>query len=720
MALSGSHRRTTRTRVAYGRRGLRLLAVAGAVVAMSSFMQPLTAGAILPAAPETPEPPTTPPVEEPTTTAAPAPTEVTTTAAPATTSAEPSTTTPVEPTTSFPIATTVPETAVPESSTTTSSTTTTVVPVVDITLSSLCTAVENFDAGTRTFRVDNNSGQDLEITLQNVESGGSVNGTAPPGQSMWDVPAGGGANATSLIVDGQTVVTADSTNLVCAVLDGSAQCGPAEGQTTVTWTVSSNDTSAIVITGDARGQSFTPETVAPYGTSSATEVFDGQEADQEITETVTVQLADGSTSELSDGVVVASCEGPPVPPEVSFTFTKSASAAVARVGDTVEYTYCGLNTSDIPLEVVRLVDDRLGVVIELPDVQTVVAPGETLCNTDVGQPVTYTVTEADLDTTIINSAVVTVRTLEDTPREFQAVAVTRVSVPLPGLLISLLAGEDGRSWVCHATGSGYVLNEVSTSSLGEGSGHNDISHQGGRDIVPPGPWDLNGRNWNPDNEGIWLKGCSGVTAVPVNPTVTQATCSGGGVTAPTVVASTRPLGVSYTLSPSGPYIGSETTTVTVTATLTFGYDWGQMPAGWVKTGTTTATYTVTLRAAACGVFVPVDPTVTQASCAAGILKPSLALPTTDGITYTANPQGPYQPATTVTVTATVTAPGGVWPATLPSGWTRVSNTVATYQVVFVAFACTPVAPVAPTVMQATCVNGAVTAPDGCDWRTRRA
>ena len=283
-------------------------------------------------------------------------------------------------------------------------------------------------------------------------------------------------------------------------------------------------------------------------------------------------------------------------------------------------------------------------------------------------------------------------------------------MPLPGLLISLLAGEDGRSWVCHRTPAHYNQQEVSTSSLGEGSGHNDAGHQDGLDIVPPGPWDPDGRNWNPDNEGIWLSGCAAATAVPVNPTVVQATCSGGVVTTPTVVPATRPLGVHYTQSPAGPYNGSQATTVTVTATLTFGYEWGQMPAGWVKTNATTATYTVTLRAAACGVYTPVDPTVTQASCAAGILKPSLVLPTTDGISYTANPQGPYEPATTVTVTATVTAPGGVWPATLPSGWTRVSNTVATYQVVFVALACTPVAPVAPTVTQATCVNGAVTAP----------
>ena len=155
------------------------------------------------------------------------------------------------------------------------------------------------------------------------------------------------------------------------------------------------------------------------------------------------------------------------PPDVTFTFTKSASTSVARVGDTVEYTYCGQNTSDIPLEVVRLVDDRLGVVIELPDVETVVAPGETFA-TRMSASLSVHGDSGGFDTTIINSAVVTVRTLEDTPREFQAVAVTRVAVPLPALLISLLAGEDGRSWVCHRTPAHYNQQEVSTSSLGGG------------------------------------------------------------------------------------------------------------------------------------------------------------------------------------------------------------------------------------------------------------
>ena len=101
---------------------------------------------------------------------------------------------------------------------------------------------------------------------------------------------------------------------------------------------------------------------------------------------------------------------------MTFTFTKTASTSTAAVGDTVEYTYCGQNTSDIPLEVVRLVDDRLGVVIELPDVETVVAPGESLCNTDLGLPVELRGHAADLGTTIVNHAVVTVRTQEDSPR----------------------------------------------------------------------------------------------------------------------------------------------------------------------------------------------------------------------------------------------------------------------------------------------------------------
>ena len=70
----------------------------------------------------------------------------------------------------------------------------------------------------------------------------------------------------------------------------------------------------------------------------------------------------------------------------------------------------------------RVVDDRLGVVIELPSVQTVVGPGESICNTDIGNIASYTVQPDDAGSVIHNNAVVTVRTQEAEPREFQGTA----------------------------------------------------------------------------------------------------------------------------------------------------------------------------------------------------------------------------------------------------------------------------------------------------------
>ena len=59
--------------------------------------------------------------------------------------------------------------------------------------------------------------------------------------------------------------------------------------------------------------------------------------------------------------------------------------------------------------------------------------------------------------------------------------------------------------------------------------------------------------------------------------------------------------------------------VTVTATLTgAGVGWpATLPDGWTETSPTTATFTVTLRPRSCTPVLPVDPTVTQATCAAG-------------------------------------------------------------------------------------------------------
>ena len=68
------------------------------------------------------------------------------------------------------------------------------------------------------------------------------------------------------------------------------------------------------------------------------------------------------------------------------------------------------------------------VLLTVPDEQTIVEPGETLCSTDLGLPVSYVATEADAGTTIVNNAVVTVRTVGAEPQAFQAADPAEVEI----------------------------------------------------------------------------------------------------------------------------------------------------------------------------------------------------------------------------------------------------------------------------------------------------
>ena len=238
-----------------------------------------------------------------------------------------------------------------------------------------------------------------------------------------------------------------------------------------------NGTAPVTITGNTEDAPLEPNPVPAGGEATASHVIDGPATDQQVTSTVTIDAGAGVVIEESDDITAAACEGPEPPPDVTFTFNVTPSVSTAAVGQTVEYTYCGQNTSTIPLEVVRLVDDRLGVVIELPSVETVVAPGESICNTDVGAPVSYVVQESDAGSVIIGNAVVTVQTQEDEPRPFQATAQSEVVVvPLPPATPAPLAAAKNIP-ICHATRAQtnpYINNAVDSSSinnLSKGNGH---------------------------------------------------------------------------------------------------------------------------------------------------------------------------------------------------------------------------------------------------------
>ena len=109
-------------------------------------------------------------------------------------------------------------------------------------------------------------------------------------------------------------------------------------------------------------------------------MVDGPATDQAVTSTVTID-AGGVVVQRSDDITAPACEGPALPPEVTFTFSVDAERLESCRRRHGGVHVLRQNTSTIPLEVVRLVDDRLGVVLEG---EAVVAPGESVCNTDVG------------------------------------------------------------------------------------------------------------------------------------------------------------------------------------------------------------------------------------------------------------------------------------------------------------------------------------------------
>jgi len=66
--------------------------------------------------------------------------------------------------------------------------------------------------------------------------------------------------------------------------------------------------------------------------------------------------------------------------------------------------------------------------------------------------------------------------------------------------------------ICHATGSQsnpYIQITVDDRAVdGVGSSdHNRDGHQNGEDIIPPGFWDADGRNWTAEGIAIWENGC---------------------------------------------------------------------------------------------------------------------------------------------------------------------------------------------------------------------
>ena len=151
----------------------------------------------------------------------------------------------------------------------------------------------------------------------------------------------------------------------------------------------------------------------------------------------------------------------------------------------------------------------------------------------------------------------------------------------------------------------------------------------------------------------------------------------------------------------------------MTATLTGGA-WAANISPWTRTSATTATYTFTFEPASC---IMVDPR--RARCrrrrrapTVWSCRPASRLVRTDGVIYTLDPHDPGDGTTDVVITVTATLSDGyAWVDPLPTAGRRSGDTtIVRFELTLEAGTCTPVTPAAPTVTQAVCADGVLSAP----------
>ncbi|MCC6703394.1 MAG: hypothetical protein IT334_00870, partial [Thermomicrobiales bacterium] len=195
---------------------------------------------------------------------------------------------------------------------------------------------------------------------------------------------------------------------------------------------------------------------------------------------------------------------------------------------------------------------------------------------------------------------------------------------------------------------------------------------------------------------------------PVAPTIADNTCIAGVFSPPRVVVATTPAGISYVVTT--PPTAGNNWTYTVTATIDIdGVEWGDL-SGWVETSPTTATYTRTVEANECEEIAPVAPTISDNTCLAGVFTlPKVDLPSGPaGISYVLTTPPSKENNWTYTITATIDIDGVEWGNL--TGWVETSPTVATYTRTIEANECEEIAPVAPIVVDNTCIAGVFTPP----------
>jgi hypothetical protein len=205
-----------------------------------------------------------------------------------------------------------------------------------------------------------------------------------------------------------------------------------------------------------------------------------------------------------------------------------------------------------------------------------------------------------------NAAISTRTPAVDVVTETPIPSVSATATPRTGMIFAPDAGSGGDKassgkgkghtpvTICHATESEknpYVRITVDDDAV-DGNGnnsadHNRDGHQDGEDIIPPGIWDADGRNWNSHGQAIYNNDCEVPEATPTTTPSPEASATSTS----TVTATARPSeSPTPTSSPTETAVSSETATqIPPTETNT------PVRVSRIRTATPTTTATTVLR-----------------------------------------------------------------------------------------------------------------------------
>ncbi len=327
----------------------------------------------------------------------------------------------------------------------------------------------------------------------NVDSGQVANTATSSGAS----PAGAIASDPS---DEVIVPTAPRTPSVAVTHDGVLAAGSAgEAGDTVEWSYTLTNTGNVTLTGvtltdPQPGQTAltyswpgTPGVLLPGQTVTATSRYILAQTDVDAGSVATTVTGSGTPLAGANATATAPATVA-ITPRPSFSATKNGTirgGGIGAVGDVIDYSFSAVNTGNVTLTLVDIVDSLRGVsnlAFTWPGTPGILAPGETVTAT-----ADFTITQADID----SGAVMNIATVTGKPPTGQNIEVT---TPASTVVVGSAAPAILTTKTAAVAGAGAVGDTITFTLTSENTGNVTLTSVAISDPLPGlspigyGPW----------------------------------------------------------------------------------------------------------------------------------------------------------------------------------------------------------------------------------------